>query len=75
MAEPYKNILFAIADRIARITLNAPEKRNALSFQMHDEIVRALPAAEADDEVSVVLIDGAGPSFCSGYDLTPGNRG
>jgi enoyl-CoA hydratase len=74
MAEPYKHILYATADRIARITLNAPEKRNALSFSMRDEVVRALRAAEADDEVSVVLIDGAGPSFCSGYDLSPGNR-
>ena len=74
MSEPYKLILYRTADRIARITLNAPEKRNALSFVMRDEIVRALRAAEADDEVSVVLIDGAGPSFCSGYDLSPGNR-
>ncbi len=41
---------------------------------MRDEIVSALRAAEADDDVSVVLIDGAGPSFCSGYDMTAGHR-
>ena len=54
--------------------MNAPEKRNDLSFSMRDEIVRALRAVEADDEVSIVLIDGAGPSFCAGYDLSPGDR-
>ena len=41
---------------------------------MRDEIVNALRAAEADDDVSIVLIDGAGPSFCSGYDMTVGHR-
>src|SRR6476469_836380 len=58
MPEPYNHILYSVADRIARVTLNAPEKRNALSFAMRDEIVNALRAAEADDDVSVVLIDG-----------------
>jgi enoyl-CoA hydratase len=74
MADSYKFILYRAADGIARITLNVPERRNALSFLMRDEIVRALRVAETDDEVSVVLIDGAGPSFCSGYDMSPGNR-
>src|SRR6476646_3928896 len=70
----YNAIVYATADRIARITLNRPEKRNALSFEMRGEIVDALRAADRDDSVSVVLIDGAGPSFCSGYDITPGAR-
>ena len=74
MTEPFKQILYRVGDRIARITLNAPEKRNALSFPMRDEIVTALKTAEEDDDVSVILIDGAGPSFCSGYDMTPGHR-
>jgi enoyl-CoA hydratase len=74
MPDPYKHILYRIENRIARVTLNAPEKRNALSFLMRDEIVSALRAAEADDDVSIVLIDGAGPSFCSGYDMTAGHR-
>src|SRR5690242_21419292 len=39
-------------------------------FQMRREMVDAMRAAEADESVSVVLIDGAGPSFCSGYDIT-----
>lgn len=70
----YENILYNVNDRIARITLNRPEKRNALSFELRRELVHALRAAEADDEVTVILIDGAGPSFCSGYDITPAKQ-
>lgn len=64
-------VIYKVEDRIARITLNNPEKRNALSFPMRDEFVQALKLAESDDNVSLVLIDGAGSSFCSGYDLSP----
>ncbi|MEE9278949.1 MAG: enoyl-CoA hydratase-related protein [Myxococcota bacterium] len=71
MEDKYEFIKYRVEERIARITLNVPEKRNALSLAMRDEIVSALRKAERDDEVSVVLIDGEGPSFCSGYDLTP----
>ena len=74
MPDTYKHILYTVEDRIARLTLNAPEKRNALSFPMRDEIVQALRWAESDDDVSIVLIDGAGPSFCSGYDMSAGHR-
>jgi enoyl-CoA hydratase len=66
----YQMILYSVADKVARITLNAPEKRNPLSLALRRELVDALKKAERDDEVSVVLIDGAGPVFCSGYDLT-----
>jgi enoyl-CoA hydratase len=67
----YTNILYRTGDRIARITLNRPEKRNALSYGLRNELTDALRRAERDDDVSVVLIEGAGPSFCSGYDITP----
>ena len=67
----YQELLYAVEDRIAHITLNVPDKRNALSYRMRDELIVALKRAESDDDVSVVLVDGAGPSFCSGYDLTP----
>ena len=70
MSNEYTKIIYNIEDRIARITLNAPEKRNALSFEMRDELISALKRAESDDDVSIVLIDGSGPSFCSGYDLS-----
>lgn len=67
--EEFNRIKYQVADRIARVTLNVPETRNALSFEMRREIVAALKMAERDDEVSVILIDGEGPAFCSGYDL------
>lgn len=65
----FECILYRIEDKIARITLNRPEARNALSFALRNELVAALRMAERNDEVSVVLLDGAGPVFCSGYDL------
>lgn len=68
---PYEFIEYDVADRIARITLNRPEKRNALNVGLRNDIVDALRAAERDDDVSVILIQANGPSFCSGYDITP----
>lgn len=65
----YECITYAVADRIAHITLNRPEKRNALSPQLRRELVAALKVAEADDDVSIVLLAGAGPAFCAGYDI------
>jgi enoyl-CoA hydratase len=70
----YQSIIYAPSDRIARITLNRPEKRNALDFRLRRELVDALRRAEADDDVTLLLIDGAGPSFCSGYDIGSDNR-
>jgi len=65
----FKTVLYRVADKIAHITLNLPESRNALSFDLRNEVVAALKMAERDDDASVILLDGAGPSFCSGYDL------
>src|SRR5665213_394277 len=66
----YQTILYRVEGKVARITLNVPQKRNALSLELRGELVAALKEAERDDGVSVVLLDGAGPSFCSGYDLS-----
>lgn len=63
-------ILYSVADRVARITLNRPDKRNALNLAIRRQLVEALREAERDDDVTVVLLDGAGPSFCSGYDMS-----
>lgn len=67
----YTQLLYEVKDRIATLTMNRPEKRNALSFTMRGEMVDALHKAELDDEVSIVVIQGAGPSFCAGYDISP----
>jgi enoyl-CoA hydratase len=71
----YRTIRYESGERVARLTLNRPEKLNALSFELRRELVDALKRAEADDEVSVLLISGEGRSFCSGYDITPDQSG
>ena len=63
------HIKFNVANRIARITLNRPEKRNAMSNPLLQEISDALMEADDLNDVSVVVIDGEGKDFCSGYDL------
>lgn len=55
---------------IARVALNRPERRNAVSPQLVADFQEALDIVEADDASSVVIIKGLGPSFCSGYDMT-----
>ena len=58
-----------IADRVALVTLRRPERRNALSTALRDALSDTLDALAADDAVSVVVITGEGPVFCSGFDL------
>lgn len=65
----YETITYAAAEGIARIALNRPDKHNALNHQMTDELNAAFDALDKDDEVSVVVLSGAGKSFCAGYDL------
>jgi enoyl-CoA hydratase len=65
----YKTVLYEVDDRVATVTLNRPEVHNALNFHLRRDIVAALRGAEADENVSVVLVKGAGRSFCAGYDL------
>jgi len=64
-------IKYDVADGYATITLNRPEKRNALSMGLQQELHTALWEADDDTEVHAVLIKGAGKDFCAGYDLTP----
>ena len=66
MSDP---VLFELKDRIAVITLNRPENRNALSDEMVPALIAQLERAEANPEVSCVILTGAGPSFSSGGNL------
>lgn len=68
MAE-YTDIIYEIKDNAAFITLNRPEKRNALNDLIIAELRDAIIAAEADDRVRVVILRGAGKDFCAGADL------
>jgi len=65
----YKKILYSVENKIARVTLNRPDKRNALDAEIVSEIKAALCEAASDESVRVVLITGAGKDFCSGADL------
>ena len=58
------------AEYIRRVTLNRPEKRNAISPQMRIELLDALRAHDNDADVRVTIIRGAGPCFSAGYDLS-----
>jgi enoyl-CoA hydratase len=63
------------APSVRRITLNRPEKRNALNHALRGGIIDALRDADADPEIRVMIVRGAGKCFSSGYDLGGGNEG
>ncbi len=67
----FEEIIYEKDPPIGRIILNGPEKRNPLSYARKSEISMALQAMELDDDIHVIIIKGAGPSFCAGYDITP----
>ena len=65
----YTTLKYAVAGRIARITLNRPARLNAIDDRMPREIRRAVEAANDDDRAHVIVLAGAGRAFCAGYDL------
>ncbi len=69
----FETVLYEASEGVARITLNRPAKHNALNHQMMDDIDAAFAKAGSDDSVAAIILSGAGPSFCSGYDLKGGS--
>lgn len=69
MTEENAVVLYERDGRIARITLNRPEKLNAINETMPQELRTAVQRANQDDAVHVIVLRGAGRAFCSGYDL------
>lgn len=65
----YTQILFEVRDAVARVTLNRPDKRNALGAVIVRELKEAIDASEADESVRVVVLSGAGKDFSAGADL------
>ncbi len=63
------------APHVRRITLNRPEKRNALNHALRGQLLDALTRGDADPDVKVQIVRGAGTSFSAGYDLGGGNEG
>ena len=65
----YENILLDLADGVATITLNRPDKLNAYTTEMGDEVVDAFRTLREDEAVRAVVLTGAGRGFCAGVDL------
>jgi enoyl-CoA hydratase/carnithine racemase len=70
----HETLLFELKDQIATITLNRPERMNAWNATMAAELSGALSACDADDDIRVVVITGAGRAFCAGADLGRGGE-
>lgn len=68
----YEQILYDVDDNILTITLNRPDKLNAFTGQMLNELLDAFDRADADDEVRAIIVTGAGRGFCAGADLSGG---
>src|SRR5271170_5385822 len=66
----YETVIYEkVEDKIFRLTLNRPEKLNAMSQKLLKEFDDAISEFEADPQASVIIIRGAGRAFCAGYDL------
>ena len=65
-------VLVDVDDGVAIVTLNRPEKRNAINFQMDAELHAALERLDRDESVRAIVITGAGEAFCSGFDISAG---
>src|SRR5437870_1076665 len=70
-----ETLTYRIEERVAYVTLNRPEKNNAISQQMQIELQQALLESDDRNDVSVVVLRGAGRNFCAGYDLAGGYGG
>lgn len=67
---PYQETLYAVAERVATITLNRPDKLNAWTSVMEQEVRAAMLEAEHDEHVRVIVLTGAGRGFCAGADMS-----
>ena len=70
----YETIRYAVADTIATITLNRPEKMNTFTARMMHEMIDAFDRVDADDAVRAVIVTGEGRAFCAGADLSAGAK-
>ncbi|MDQ6525886.1 enoyl-CoA hydratase-related protein [Nocardioides sp. LHD-245] len=68
------HVRYEVADHVAVITLDRPEALNAFTDTMEEELVACFDRSDADDDVRVVVLTGAGRAFCAGMDLSPGEE-
>lgn len=69
----FNTILYEISDHVLTLTLNRPEKLNAFTIEMCNELIDAFNRASEDDEVRAIVVTGAGRAFCAGMDLSSGD--
>ena len=69
MSTEPEQVRYDVADSVATITLDRPDRLNAFTAQMAEELIGAFDAADADDDVRAVIVTGAGRAFCAGADL------
>jgi enoyl-CoA hydratase/carnithine racemase len=72
MSDTYEQIGYTVGDKILTITLNRPDRLNAFTAIMTEELIAAFDRADADDEVHAIVLTGAGRGFCAGADLAGG---
>lgn len=70
-----ETMTYAVADRIARITLDRPQRGNGLTRQLIDELAACVERADLDPDVHVIVLSGNGTGFCGGYDLVDSAEG
>jgi enoyl-CoA hydratase len=70
-----EQVLYEVADRVASITLNRPERGNGITVGLVAELAESVRRADLDPAVHVLLLAGAGPGFCGGYDLVESAEG
>jgi enoyl-CoA hydratase/carnithine racemase len=73
-APVFETLLYDVADGVATITLNRPDRMNAFTAAMRDDLIAAFDATDADDAVRAVIVTGAGRAFCAGADLSSGGK-
>ncbi len=70
----FEQITTELSDNVLTITLNRPDRLNAYTIQMSNELHAAFERADADDDVRAVIVTGAGRGFCAGADLERGSE-
>ena len=70
----FSTIKFEIIDRIAILSLNRPEKLNAMNFQMIHELIGCTKDISTNEEIKCLILRGEGKAFCSGADLSSGEK-
>ncbi len=70
----YETLLYEVSDHVLTITLNRPDRLNAFTGTMMNELIDAFDKADADDDVRAIIVTGAGRAFCAGADLSEGTK-